>query len=415
MIPILLLSFLTLACTSRVEEGQPAQGKTESIEQPSVITGGGDACQTPSGILLNDGESLDVYSVDSVPCGTTCESQKGQITCNNGTLTGNADYSHSSCTSISCRCKYGDTYLNEGQSVEYYNRTTGHCDIDAEKCENNKATVTCGPGGVLSGADPAVYPHRNCNRPTCYCDLGNGINIRWGSSRRVYVNDTVGCGERCSASENSGRVYCSNTGELTGAITMANFGSCNEPDCSCDTPTGINIQYGANVVLFDRETVGCGEKCEDYTGTVSCTIPNTAEGSPPASLNYQFSSCIPESCEGSGGGDGGGTGNDYGPGMGWFDDGGGGGGGGGGAAGNVVILSQAGCNTPWAASTDPDRNPAGNFSGKISEGVEIVAYSQSSVVCGERCSDYSQVRTCRNGVLSGDASFNQKECTSPCP
>ena len=53
-----------MACTSRVEEGEPAQGKAETISQPSVEEAGGrDACQTPTGILLNDGESLDVYSM----------------------------------------------------------------------------------------------------------------------------------------------------------------------------------------------------------------------------------------------------------------------------------------------------------------------------------------------------------------
>lgn len=39
-------------------------------------------------------------------------------------------------------------------------------------------------------------------------------------------------------------------------------------------------------------------------------------------------------------------------------------------------------------------------------------YSQSSVPAGQQCSSFSQNRTCNNGVLNGDTSYNNSSCTT---
>ena len=57
----------------------------------------GRSCLDATGGYLFSGESRDVY-LQTTHCSTTCDPVKGSITCENGNLTGDTTYSHTSCT-----------------------------------------------------------------------------------------------------------------------------------------------------------------------------------------------------------------------------------------------------------------------------------------------------------------------------
>lgn len=409
---LFVLSMAVSACTSQVADEAKPSKENQSVE-PSD-DGNAKFCVSATGMTVPDGGTLEVYSAESAPCGSSCPSLKGSVSCTKGQLSGDVDFKFSSCVAQPCRCKYGSLLLNEGTETPFYKIATGACEQPEQHCNHasNMAMVKCLPGGVLEGPDPSEFPYRSCSMPTCYCELPSGIKIPRGSTNRtVYSKAEAGCDETCSSL--IGYVTCDNNGLLSGDIAKAQSLSCSPKKCSCDLPIPITIAYKAKMSLFKIDKAPCGIKCSDNVGEVSCMTPGVPTGNPAEAIDYKYTTCLQEGCEGEGGGSGGGQGNSKGPGQGWFGGGDGGGGIGGPATANSIAFVQPGCSTPWDAATDTYRKP-GTHKGRISEGSRVVAFKKATVACGETCTQNSIVRTCINGRLSGSDAYIYGECQNTC-
>jgi hypothetical protein len=322
----------TVACGSscdsleRVCEDGTLTGSAEYAHEACSVERCPTGCGLPWGGTIGAGESVTAYAAPSVACGATCASQRR--TCEDSTLSGS--YSHETCTPRPCGCElpWGGT-IADGQTVEAYR-------ADREACggQCTSQTRTC-DDGALNG----TYLYYSCRVDPCprACELPWGGTIEHGASATAYQAASVGCGESCSSQER----VC-NDGQLTGSYSHQ---QCQEQACgSCRLPWGGEIAHAQVVTAYAEASVSCDGQCRSEERTCR---DGTLTG------NYPAQSCTVATC---------GT-----------------------------------CSLPWG--------------GSIGHGEEVTAYASSGVACGQQCS--SQRRSCNDGQLSG--SYRHESCdVAPC-
>ena len=253
-----------------------------------------------------------------------------------------------------------------------------------QSCESEIRTCK---DGILSGS----YNFNICNVSTNQGCVFGGQSLAHGQKTIAFKNSSVGTGQGCESEVRT----CSN-GSLSGSYS---YSSCviNQPK-SC-LFAGKTLANKESVTAFSQSSVVSGQSCIQETRV--CT-----DGA--LSGSYQYSSCAQDkavSC--------------------LFN-------------GLTIVHGQSitayssstvGSNSSCSSETRTCNNgqlsgtftysscsvsaPAVcNFSGKtISDGEGVLAYSSAIVPYGHSCS--SQVRTCKDGVLSGTYAYTSCASGSP--
>lgn len=206
-------------------------------------------CSTPWGEIIAHGHSRTAYKSQTVACTTTCAANSTQRSCNNGVLSGGAEFSSSSCTVVGCpKCKLPwGVEIENGVQVDAFNVSNAPC---AGECK--KATLRCDRGTLIGNT--SIYKNKACayNKPSCDC-THEGLIVKNGESKTVYSSSEVNCGSTCTA----GSVTCT-SGNLSGQTTYTHFG-CSPKICKCTTAWGEQIDLNTTLDAYRLDKMNCGE------------------------------------------------------------------------------------------------------------------------------------------------------------
>lgn len=388
---LILLLLILGACTSKLsinktlessESTESSQATPGPSPQPSPAPSPAPApAPTPnpspgascnfSGIVMNSGTTKTVYSAAVVGCSVGCSA--GQVSCNNGVLSGNTGYTALSCSQMcNCTTPWGQN-VAQGDSTTGYKIDTYACSSTTNACADptNKIVVRCDDAltaklTIVSGAGPInQYTSPTCTPPTCGC-VYQGQLIPGGSTIPVYKSSTAVAPAHCTDAANAGRVTCTLT--------------------------------GGNFVLS-------GDNNQSTYPYTSCQ--DSAAGSGGTGW-------------GTGGGSGGGTGNSSGPGDGFQRSG---------------ISGGAGCDATappyYCVGFDLSFSPVSSMcylpteagygtpptgaAQRVTPGSYIPAFSVKTVHCPDRCSKHMALVHCDSGVMSEKANYPYLDCVEICP
>lgn len=329
---------------SSVDYGQACLSETR-ICRDAILSGSFSystcAVATPKSCLFDGqtvehGNSVTGYTSSTVGFGSSCTEVAQIRTCDNGALSGNAQYGL-------CRvdeprsCLFDGRTMLHGETVQAFATSTtqfgGQCISETRTCND----------GTLSGTN--AYSSCSIDQPaSCLFD---GLTVSHGSTVVAYASASAVFGQTCTAETR----VCSN-GQLSGSFTN---GACvvNEP-ANC---------------LFNGNTVAHGESVIAY---------NIAVANSEISCQSEVRSCQNGTLSG--------------------------------------IYNETSCVTPPPVPVDPpvDPVPPTNppvdpvpekgclINGKeIPSGSSITLFTSSQVTAPATC--VSEVRECKNGVLSGSA------------
>ena len=340
------------------------------------------SCNNPWGGTTPNAGTATAYQNSAPACGSSCVSQVR--TCNNGTWSFPFTYSFGSCTvqpCSSCILPWGGS-INHNQSVNAYSTSAVACGLTCPA----PTTRTCFDG-TLSGSGNfstcAVSPCSDCLLPW-------GGSITNGSSINAYSTSSVACGLTCPAPTSR---TCNN-GTLSGS---GNFGSCSVAACSdCLLPWGGSITNGSSINAYSTSSVACGLTCPAPTSRTCNNGTLSGTGN--------FSTCAVSPCSDCLLPWGGSITN--------------------GSGVNAYSASSVTCGTcpapVWRVCSNGTLLGSGSFSScselpctncttpwgtTVLNGNSVQAYSTSSVTCGSTC-PAPTTRTCTNGTLSGTGGFS---------
>ena len=185
------------------------------------------------------------------------------------------------------------------------------------------------------------------------CALPWGGEIEVGQRVTAFRESSPVCGSSCQSEvrvcEETGLAATSSPLVFDQVVELSGShqaSSCAVQACNCTAPWGGTVQHGTSVVAYSASSVAFGQSCSSVSQIRTCT-----DGTLSGSGSFTHRGCIVE--------------------------------------------EPASCTTPWLSRVDHDSS--------------VTAYSTPSVASGQSCSSVSQIRTCRNGTLSG--SFANASCT----
>ena len=323
-----------------------------------------------NGQTIAHGGSVTGYTSSTVAYGLSCTSVAEMRTCNNGVLSGSAQYS--SCDANAPRaCLFNGMTVAHAATVTAFQASTsqfgGSCISEPRTCND----------GTLSGS----YQYGACNIDQPASCLFDGRTIAHGENVAAFPTSSVSYGQTCVAETRS----CYN-GFLSGSNQ---FSSCSVGSAASCTFDGKTLISGGSVTAFASSSVPYGGVCQSEAR--SCSNGNL-------SGSYSSSSCVvasPLSCSFNGQ-----------P-----------------VAHDASILAYSSSSVIFGGTCQSEMRSCsnGNLSGSFVNGAcqvsapvdcsingAIVKHGSSStlffaasVPFGQTCQ--SEVRTCYNGSLSGTA------------
>ena len=274
-----------------------------------------------------------MYSVQTVSYGSQCSSYVQTRTCTNGILSGSTSYQYPSCTQPAPHCLVNGIPVAEGTIRTYYSRPNVGI---GQSCNSYSEVRTCA-NGVMTGSSNFTYPSCSTTTPDS-CSVG-GITISHGSSRTFYSQASA-TSTSCSS---YGQTRSCNNGVLSGDSQYSQS-SCSAGVCQID---GITLTSGSTTTFYLAGRVPSGEQCTSYAQSRQCS-----SGTLSGDAAYKYSSCSPVS------------------------------------AGTCVVDSTV-----------------------VANGASSVFYSAAVAPAGQTCSSISTTRTCSNGAFGGGSSYNRATCT----
>lgn len=212
-------------------------------------------CATPWGETVPHGQVLTAYKTPTVMCTTTCEANSQSRTCNNGVLSGTAEFGAKSCSVTGCpKCQLPwGAEIDHGVKVTAFNLSSAPC---AGECKSTQ--LSC-ERGVLKG-EASTHRFKACTFTRASCDCKHaGIVIANGQKRKVYATEEVNCGSTCQ----EGEVTCT-SGELSGMTGYANV-SCSPKICKCLSSWGQQVDLNQKISAYKDSTLSCEDTmvCDD--------------------------------------------------------------------------------------------------------------------------------------------------------
>lgn len=252
-------------------------------------------CSTPWGETVQHGVTLKAFKSTTVACTTTCEANSASRTCNNGVLSGGAEFVAGTCTVVGCpKCRLPwNEDIDHGVSVKAYNKSSAPC---AGECL--ETTLRCDRGMIVG--DATTYRSKACSfvKPSCDCQHA-GTVLKNGQVRTVFGSAEVACGSTCQ----SGSVTCA-SGTLTGNTTYTNLG-CSPKICKCTTAWGQQLDLNTVVDAYKSSSVSCSQNttCEAATNKIRIKCADVinnrfelAESTTGNIPDFKYPGCSPEVC-----------------------------------------------------------------------------------------------------------------------
>jgi hypothetical protein len=219
------------------------------------------------GQTIAHGNAITAFTSSSVTFGSSCTDVAQVRTCNDGALSGNAQYAI-------CRvdepraCLFDGRTLMHGETVQAFATSTtefgGECTTETRQCND----------GTLSGS----YAYSSCSIDQPASCLFDGQTIPHNSSVVAFESSRADFGQTCVSQTRS----CVN-GQLSGTYSNA---TCvvNEP-AHCQF-NGATVSHGESVIAYNvaqsTETVNCLSEVRSCTnGVLSGSFINTACVTPP--------------------------------------------------------------------------------------------------------------------------------------
>lgn len=199
-----------------------------------------------NGRTIAHGTSVTAYPASSVPFGQTCQAQTR--TCNNGTLSGSAQFE--SCTpGGAASCLFNGTTVPHGGSVTAYQTSSVSygqtCAAQTRTCNN----------GTLSG----TYQYSTCSASSVASCLFNGQTIAHGQGITAYASSSVGYGQSCAS-----QYRVCNNGSLGGSYQYPSCSAGSAANCNFN---GQTVYHGQSVTAFANSSVPFGQVCSSENRT----------------------------------------------------------------------------------------------------------------------------------------------------
>ena len=258
------------ACVSNVRCSASAE-----IAKSLVAVSGLSAC-TVGGVTIPHGASRDFYSAPTALLDETCASRRLSRLCLDGTLSGDASYSYSSCAeAASASCALDGVTVANGASRTFYSASSV---ASGSSCTSVSQSRTCG-NGTLSGS--ASYNKAACVIAAPICTL-DGLTLAHGSSTTFYFAQNVPAGELCSS---YGQARACTNGSLSGSASYK-YASCvpvSSNSCALDN---VVVTNGSSAAFYRHRIAPAGELCTAHVQSRTCT-----KGSLGGSATYLYASC----------------------------------------------------------------------------------------------------------------------------
>ncbi|MBI4080052.1 peptidoglycan-binding protein [Candidatus Kaiserbacteria bacterium] len=315
-------------CTSRALSIEYGDGNVEQLETSSCASAG---VRSASHLYAKTGAyTARVY--DNSPC-------ENNTRCDKSTEVAKTLVAVSGLSA----CTAGGVTLPSGVARDFYNTATAAFADDT--CDKHKLSRTC-TDGLLSG--DRNYSYGRCREwASLTCNL-DGVTVANDASRMFYSKSSVPSGSSCTS---VGKLRTCEDGELSGSSSY------NKANCAIAAPTctldKIELSHGSSTTFYFAQYVPTGELCSSYAQTRSCT-----SGVLSGSSAYQYSTCTPVS------------------------------------AGYCALDNTS-----------------------LASGFGMTFYKYRTAPAGELCDSHKITRTCTNGTLSGDSAYlyascaNQTTCT----
>jgi len=169
-------------------------------------------CVPDWGGVVTEGSTVDAFSVQSVPCGESCDDYREDRVCSDAVLSGSFPFGsciEEPCTA-SCDYPLGGGSVLHTNSQTFYSKRNAYCDEPLDTCADNSITRIC-TNGDLSG--DASYVYTSCDDNVCpgilTCNTGADVCeeiiiplFKYGTERTVttfpFSTETSflsGCGD----------------------------------------------------------------------------------------------------------------------------------------------------------------------------------------------------------------------------
>jgi hypothetical protein len=230
---------------------------------------------------MSSGQSITAYQSSHVSYGGSCVS--GQVSCNNGVLSGNDLFPYRECEKDqghSCDTAEGK-HVVDGQGSEFYRVAKADA---GRTCTQMKVEKVC-KDGVMVGDVKASYEH--CEENHSSCRLGDR-DYQVGEKVKAYSIDVGSAANSCNSFSNSKVLVCQAGvwADASGSgqdISSFIYRKCSTPkgaDCRITTKDNQNrfIRNGGVSVLY---SVSTSQSCSTNSVSISCSngVTNVAAAS----------------------------------------------------------------------------------------------------------------------------------------
>jgi hypothetical protein len=248
-------------------------GTTEAPASIYRVNVAVDCAGAVGGLLLNN-SSRTVYPVDA-----SCSCSPGNVFCYGGNLTGNSDYTYSTCSKLTagCSCMTPFGNLDSNASLVVYS-TYGVC---SPTCDQVKGILTCVDGDLVGITN---FNYTTCSPSTrCHCRDAVGGVLGDSLSRVVYSQSGM-CNNTCNTVQ--GIITCNNA-TLSGDVTFP-FADCTpNTKCPCTDIVGGVVLHNQTKTVYSQAGI-CESTCDSIRGNISCL-----NGVLNGSVSYKYSTCNP--------------------------------------------------------------------------------------------------------------------------
>lgn len=246
------------------------------------------------------------------PCGASVDYKcvGGSFIKSSDGTTGVAANLYKTCTD---QCIYCDlpngTKLEQGKTAVIHKAETGTCDKMCEnitvRCDTNPTRLTK-ISGTGSGEISEYTSTKSCVDTCVFCNLPDNTKLQEGKTKDLASTVSANCNTTC----NFGTVTCDKaTASLklvsgTGVVGNYKYMSCSRNCIQCTLPNGTKLNDGEITIntdqpLYSKETVKCGESCNDAKAYFWCLGGNLRFwGAATGQISdYKYSSCSAEVCK----------------------------------------------------------------------------------------------------------------------
>lgn len=327
------------------------------------------SCSVPWGGVIMHGTSVNAYRTLEVACGGSCAGEGQLRSCNNGVLSGSAEYTQPSCTVRMCPCplpgEFGPGTAEHGSTITAYRQSTVLCRQNCD-AEGNRQIRACN-NGTWTG-DP-TFTRRTCSVNACRnCSFGGNTIPDMGTVQGWNIGSSP-CGDSCGAHQTTRRCEDGTFTRQVGGNWISDdqytFASCSDGCVACSLPWGGSLPNGQTVQAYRTQHIAecTASPCGTQRGTLRCDSPSLVlvEGSGVVS-DYLYDRCTQSRCS---------------------------------AGGNP----PRSCRLPWeyyinTVLYNGYAQDSDNQFGSVSPDTLITMYSRAEVGCSDSCENYRQVKQC---------------------